>query len=71
MIVTQIATTLMLLSFIAMVAVSFFMDGENADVKPGDWIAVTMRPIDYAMLGCVVVFFMSITVAIIGLIWGL
>lgn len=71
MLVTQIATTLVLLSFLAMVVVSLFMDGGDTDAKATDWLTLKMRPIDYAMLVCVVVFFLSILVALIGLIWGL
>jgi len=71
MLVTQVATTLMLLSFLAMVAFSFFMDGGEPEATSDDWIAPKMRPIDYAMLACVTVFFISIVVALVSLIWGL
>ncbi len=62
---------MVLLSFVAMIAVSFFMDGGETNVTTDDWIKLKMRPIDYAMLVCVAVFFVSILVALIGLIWGL
>jgi hypothetical protein len=71
MIVTQIALTLVVLSFLAMAAVSFLMDEDAIDSKGKEFTDIKMRPIDYAMLGCVVVFFISIVVASMGLIWGL
>ena len=65
--ITQIAATVVIGSFIAMIAASFFLDDANEVRLFHD----KMRPVDYLVVGLAGLLFLSIFAALIGLIWGI
>lgn len=65
--ITQIAATVVLGSFIAMIAASFFLDDTNEVRIFHD----KMRAVDYLVIGLAAILFLSIFVALVGMIWGI
>ena len=65
--ITQIAATMVLGSFIAMIAASFFLDDANEVRLFND----KMKLVDYLVIGFAGLLFLSIFVTLIGLIWGI
>jgi hypothetical protein len=65
--ITQIAATVVLGSFLAMIAASFFLDNDDEDRI----FKYKMKPVDYLVIGFAGVLFLSIFVTFVGLIWGI
>jgi hypothetical protein len=65
--ITQIAATVVIGSFIAMIAASFFLDDANEVRLFND----KMKLVDYLVIGFAGLLFLSIFVTLIGLIWGI
>jgi hypothetical protein len=65
--ITQIAATVVLGSFLAMIATSFFLDDANEVRLFND----RMKLVDYLVIGFAGILFLSLFVTLVGLIWGI
>ena len=65
--ITQIAATVVLGSFFAMIAASFFLEDANEE----RFIHPKMKPVDYLVVSLACILCLAIFVTLVGMIWGI